>query len=249
MIKLAPLYFGFLMDDAHKDLLSNLVIISKIDANLARIGADRKKLEAELATITAEIKKIEADHQARSRVLTEKRTRTLKEEKRIAEERDKLVDRRKALSSLGNYKLQQAAGKEIDHSSKELDIHESTVLAMLDEVESHTLALKDVDSLLAQRHEQYTAREAEVAATLSNFEQRQSDYIAERTELAKKIPAPSMAIYEQVRKRFPTDPVVLLNNHSCSGCFMQLGPQAMVQISRGQALLRCRGCGRILHLG
>jgi hypothetical protein len=30
MIKLAPLYFGFLMDDAHKDLLSNLVIIAKL---------------------------------------------------------------------------------------------------------------------------------------------------------------------------------------------------------------------------
>jgi predicted nucleic acid-binding Zn-ribbon protein len=179
--------------------------------------------------------------------LTEKRTRTLKEEKRIAEERDKLVDRRKALSSLGNYKLQQAAGKEIDHSSKELDIHESTVLAMLDEVESHTLALKDVDSLLAQRHEQYTAREAEVAATLSNFEQRQSDYIAERTELAKKIPAPSMAIYEQVRKRFPTDPVVLLNNHSAPGVLCAWSTRC-IQISRGQAFLGV-GCGRILHLG
>jgi predicted nucleic acid-binding Zn-ribbon protein len=54
--------------------------------------------------------------------------------------------------------------------------------------------------------------------------------------------------YGRVVAKFPSDPIVdVVNRDSCAGCFMKLGPQVPVQISRGD-VVKCPGCGRILKL-
>jgi predicted nucleic acid-binding Zn-ribbon protein len=57
-----------------------------------------------------------------------------------------------------------------------------------------------------------------------------------------------LTVYNRTVSRFPTDPIVdVVNRDSCAGCFMKVGPQVAVQISRGD-VVKCPGCGRILKL-
>ena len=72
--------------------------------------------------------------------------------------------------------------------------------------------------------------------------------LAERQALTVQIDAASLKLYERVHEKYMMDPVIPLKGNTCTGCFMQVGPQVHVTLSKGDALVRCPGCGRIVYL-
>lgn len=236
------------MAESNQKLLKDLVLIGQIDAKLARIFAERKKLEAlrversqalDRGAQSAQAKEIEHKTQERS---------YQREEKRLKEEQQKLVDRRKALATLGNYKLQEAAEREIEHSADRLGSQEEGLIALLDQLEKIKNESDQLKSAFEKMHQDFQTFEEEARATLETLEERKREATSDRAQQASVIDPASLQAYERIHQRFPMDPVVKINNSACSGCFMQVGPQVVIQITRGDALIKCRGCGRILYL-
>lgn len=237
------------MSDAIQSLINNLKNISRIDSQLAGILAERKKAENELLQKVEGIRKLQRDRAAKSKVHDEKQQRCRKDEKHIKEEREKLVERRKALSTLNNYKLQQSAEREIEHAAKQLDTHEDSLLGSLDELEKFSKELQTLDAQMSTLSDELKSFESEARGLLSNLEERQKRCLDEKAELVQHVDARSLQIYERVRERYPHDAVVAIKrDFSCAGCFMQLGPQIVVEIGRSSSVVKCRGCGRILFV-
>ena len=237
------------MSEAHATLLANLVEISRVDAKLAQIRAERKKIETELVEKSNLLKRNEAALVLRSKAHTERNALYLKEEKRIREEREKLVARRKALHTLASYKLQQAAEKEIETASKALDAHDESTLKLLDEVEALAKEAGALQDAITSGKQHYQSFEKEAGGVLISLEERERRALDEKAALVKKVDAPSLSSYQRIQERYPGGAVVpIRNKDQCSGCFMQQVPQVMVQILRGDAVIKCRGCGRILFI-
>jgi predicted nucleic acid-binding Zn-ribbon protein len=118
--------------------------------------------------------------------------------------------------------------REVEVIEKEVADAEVALKGMVDE-------LKDFET---------KAREsiAEIQAELKQL-------AAERVTKAQAVGNPQhLTLYNRVIARFPSDPIVdVVNRESCAGCFMKVGPQVAVQISRGD-VVKCPGCGRILKL-
>jgi len=237
------------MPESHAQLLTSLVQLSKIDTKLLQILAERKKLENSLAEKAALIKKLQAEKVQKTKFHTEKQTLYNKEEKRIKEERESLVARRKALHTLNNYKLQQAAEREIDTSSKMLDQHEDLLFKMLEDVEKVSSELNVVNQSLDKIAQDLLALEKEATLTIANLEERQKTALEEKEQVLKLIDSASLNMYQRMNERFPGKAVLpLINKDNCSGCFMPLGPQVVGQILKGDAVIKCRGCGRIVYI-
>lgn len=237
------------MGESDTKLLNTLLQLSKEDATLARLLAERKKLEADFKAKKQQRDKLEGDLKTREKVLHEKRYHAQRDEKVLQEEREKLVQRRKTLASLGNYKTQQAAAREIEHSGRELNTREESVLSALNEVESIEKETAGIKEQLVTLEAELSVAETEVKETLVNIEGRTKTHQDERTRLAAMIDASNLSTYNRIKDRFPMDPVVSVKKNSiCGGCFMQVPPQHMVQMGRGDTLIKCRGCGRMLFL-
>lgn len=238
------------MTEGNKNLLSTLIKISKIDSALAGIGVDRKRIETDIANRAAALQKLKTEEHTKVKALEERRTRYQKEERYLKDERQKLTDRRKELSSHTNYKLQQAADKEIDYSMRQLNLREEGLIKVLDEFETLDKAVKEIQERIVGIKGELESAQKDAQETFVNFDERIRDYAAQREELVRTVDSASVTIYSRVRDKYPSDPVVSLDgNGSCTGCFMQLGPQIMVQISRGDSLVKCKGCGRIVYYG
>jgi len=185
----------------------------------------------------------------RSSRVEEKKQKYAKDEKLLKEEQQKLVDRRKALTTLQNYKLQSAAEKEIDHVSRGLSVREGTLVDSLDEMEKLEEAATEISKLISSLEEELGKEEKDAEATFVTLEERESEYLTQREESISEVDESALSLYDRVRQRFPMDAVVPVTNQTCTGCFMKIVPQTMVEISRGEKLVRCRGCSRILYLG
>lgn len=237
------------MNTESQSPLAGLIEIGSLDARLARIVAERKQISD---TLTEQRKLLEDKQRVSSKqqaMLAERQERIRREEKLLKEEREKLVGRRKSLESLGSYKLQQAGQREIEHASKQLDLREEALLKSIDEVAALEEMVKNLSEECVTLQEAHSVKLQESEEQLMELERRQGEITQERQQLVDRIPAEHLRTYDRVKSRHVMDAIVPLQDQSsCSGCFMQVGPQVVVEVARGNKIVRCPGCGRILFL-
>jgi len=70
----------------------------------------------------------------------------------------------------------------------------------------------------------------------------------EREELFANLPKQMSGLYARIRARIRDGVAVAeARNRSCTACFMSLRPQVMAEIRRGEEVITCDNCGRILY--
>lgn len=230
--------------------LRNLIALGKIDHSTARILADKKHLSDKLNKNTAELRQAQANLASRMRVYNERKARFDREEQAIREEREKLVARRKALASLNNYKVQQAAEREIEHANRQLATREEAMLESLQELESSLAENKSLEEAAQKALSEKESIESEMRETIPALEAREKELKAEREQYISQILPAYLQNYERIRGQHFADPVVAVNAElkSCTGCNMQIRPQVMLELHKGDRIVNCSGCGRILYL-
>jgi predicted nucleic acid-binding Zn-ribbon protein len=230
-------------------VLPTLIELSKVDVQIALLTAQRKGIEAERSKRKQALDAQALKRGARAKLLDEKRMLNLREEKAIKVERDRVNDRRRALNTLSNYKLQQAAEREIEFVAKQIGQREDLLLQLMREIEVLEKDISDIDAVTKGLQDEGAAFEREVTETLQGIESNLQQYGAERTKLVDIMGQGAvLTTYNRIKDRFPSNPVVdVANRDSCAGCYMKLGPQVVVQISRGD-VVRCPGCSRFLKL-
>jgi len=236
-------------DTPNTPLLPLIIDISKLDVQIATLQAQLKQIENERKNRTQAISALDLKREARSKLLAEKKSLSSREEKGIKVERDRINERRRALSTLNNYKLQQAAEREIDFVSKQIGQREELLLGLMREIEVLDKDTKEIESSIAGQRGELDAFETASQETTQGVQARLQELQAERTKRAQLVGNNQvLTLYSRVATKFPSDPVVdVVNRDGCSGCHMKLGPQVVVQIARGD-VVKCIGCGRILKL-
>lgn len=229
--------------------LSIIIQLSRLDVQIATLSARKKKLESDLESRKQVIASHDAKKGMRERVLADMKTLCAKEEKSVKAERDKINERRAALNTLNNYKLQQAAEREIDYTAKQIGQREDLLLGLMREIETLEKEVADMTGVINGLNDEFSALHKESSETIKALEEHVMSLTKERTEHAAQLAGQTVLIaYNRIRDRFPSNPVVeVAHRDSCSGCFMKLGPQVIVQVSR-QDVVKCPGCGRILRL-
>jgi predicted nucleic acid-binding Zn-ribbon protein len=240
---------GSMSETAPTQVLPLLIELSKLDGRIALLQAQLKKIDEERKVRTQNLTTLQAKRDARAKIQSDKKALVAREEKGIKLEREKIHERRRALSTLNNYKLQQAAEREIEYVSKQIGQREDLLLGLMREVEVLDKELQEADTLLQGMRDEMAAFDKSSTETVSHVSEDLRSLQADRTTQAQGVGNPQiLTTYSRIVARFPSDPIVdVVNKDSCSGCFMKVGPQVTVQISRGD-VVKCPGCGRILKL-
>lgn len=248
-IKPLPLSKDFMSDTQSTPPLPIIIEISKIDVQIAGLLAQQKSIETERVIRKQALDVQTLKRNARVKILEEKRAINLREEKSVKIERERINERRRALNTLNNYKLQQAAEREIEFVAKQIGQREDLLLGLMREVEILERDITEIDGVVKGLQDEGAAFESEAELTLQTVGASLGECHEERAQQLTLIGNNSaLIIYNRVRDRFPMNPVVaLINRDTCAGCHMKVGPQVIVQISRGD-VVKCPGCGRLLKL-
>lgn len=237
------------MNNDSNNVVRDLISVGKLDASLCRIRAEKKQFESEFTQMRESFLAQENALAVKKKYLAEKQARYVREERLLRDERDKLVGRRKTLETLGSFKLQQAAQREIEHASRQLDVHEEGLIKLLEEIERLEQAVEQEQGQYDKAATAYKTKAREINEGLHVLDKREEDLSAERIQAVQGLDGDLLKAYDRVKERFSADPLASISaENTCSGCFMKIGPQIVVQVSRGQELIKCPGCGRILFL-
>ncbi len=71
---------------------------------------------------------------------------------------------------------------------------------------------------------------------------------AERERLMKELPKPMAALFNRISMRIRDGVAVArAHNGACTACYMALRPQIMADVRRGNEVITCDNCNRILY--
>ncbi|HYE14030.1 MAG TPA: C4-type zinc ribbon domain-containing protein [Pyrinomonadaceae bacterium] len=215
--------------------------IRKLRAELEAIPKRRAEIENEFDQRAFEFKALEDRRDAA-------RSARAQLDKDMAEQRARAEKAERDLMSSTNSKAYEAAIREADAAKKHISEIETKILEQME-------AAEQAEKSLAEREPEFSRLRGERDERLREFEAQtraQSEeieaLIAERQRMLDSLPPAARSLYNRISTRIRDGVAVAeARNNSCSSCFISLRPQVMAEIRRGEEIVICDNCNRILY--
>ena len=89
--------------------------------------------------------------------------------------------------------------------------------------------------------------EEEDRKRIAELEKELSRCLEQRGSTASKVDAGLLSMYERIRKAKDGLAFVLVKGSTCQGCFMELPPQVVNELMKGDKIVTCERCSRLLY--
>jgi predicted nucleic acid-binding Zn-ribbon protein len=215
--------------------------INRVTERLARIPAERDQTENDFKNYAAEFL-----------ALKSKYDQTLEERKNLEadlattqQHHDKF---KQDLMRVTNEKEYTTALREIDATKKQISAYETEILKRMEEAEKLETELSvmspDVDRKRAEVDQALASLDQERGAS----EQAMRELEERRDRLSKGISKQLFAVYDRMsRLRRGQALAEVRNDAICSACRMKVRPKVFSDVRKGNELITCEHCGRILY--
>lgn len=232
-----------------KEDLAKLVDLQITDSNIRRLKQSIDSAQERRASLEQEFE----EHAFSIREVQKRRddlnAERLGHENQIAESKTYLERADRNLKHSQNQKEYETAMREIDALQKQILALETKVVELM-------TASEEVERELETRAEEINSLDSKREAAFSEFDKEIDEQKAElATESAKReavfitLPAQLASVYDRLAQR-SRDGIAVAEvvNGSCSACNMSLRPQMNVEVKRGDRIITCENCSRILYI-
>ena len=228
--------------------LAQLISLQNADTNIRRLQTEiesiperRAEIEREFDQRAFEIRGLEE----RRDLARHERTRL---EAEIFEQKQRAERADRNLMAAKKPDEYTAAIREADAARKQISAFETQVL---EQMEISEQAEKD----LAERAPEVEKLRVEMEASFKAFDEQakaQQQLLAQaradRERLTRELPKATSALYTRISARIRDGVAVAeARNGACTACYMALRPQIMSEVRRGDQVITCDNCNRILY--
>ena len=196
-------------------------IEKKLDLHTRRLDADR----AALAANQRERKKLEGDIQL------------------IGQKVSKLKDQTLSAKTNEQYKAFQ---NEISYAEGEVRKAEDKILDLMEQSEPLDKNVKAAEVHLAEEKQQVEREKTQAREQTASNQKQLSETQADRKTIVGQMDGSFYTEYERIRKKTKNRPVADGTEGRCTACQITLRPQFFQDLRRGDKIMFCESCGRIL---
>ncbi|HEX8138939.1 MAG TPA: C4-type zinc ribbon domain-containing protein [Pyrinomonadaceae bacterium] len=228
--------------------LEQLIALQNTDTSIRRLEADIEAIPRRRAEIEKEFDQRAFEIRALETKRDEARSERARLEAEVEETRAHAARADRNLMSAQNEHEYTAAIREADAARKHISQLETQILERMETIEQ-------AEGLLKEREPEVVKLRAEMEERVKAFEEQtrtQTEELAarraERERLLGALPKQMSALYNRISARIRDGIAVAeARNGSCTACFMALRPQVMAEVRRGDEVIICDNCNRILY--
>jgi len=230
-------------------MIADIQQITRLQTLDLRIG----ELQREIATLPKHIAQIEKTLDSHLRRVEADRAALAANQKERKGLEDDIKVQDQKISKLKNQMLEvknneqyRAFQHEIEYCEKEIRRCEDRILQLMTESEPLEANLKKAEGALKEEKRQVEAEKAKVVERTAADQKQLAENEAERKGITAKVPADLLKSYERIRKKWRGVVVAEANDGRCGGCMITLRAQFAQDLRKGDQLMFCESCGRIL---
>ncbi|HEY7785479.1 MAG TPA: C4-type zinc ribbon domain-containing protein [Pyrinomonadaceae bacterium] len=227
--------------------LQQLVALQTLDTSIRRLQAELEAIPQRRAEIEAEFDQRAFEIRALENRRDEARHTRVRLETEISDQRTRAERAERNLMSSKKQEEYTAAIREADAARKQISTLETSVLEQMEAFEQAEAALNEradeIASLNSDRETRLQTFDADTAEQANKLAKER----AERERLVNELPKALSLLYTRISARIRDGVAVAeARNGACMACFMALRPQAMAEVRRGEEVVTCDNCNRIL---
>jgi predicted nucleic acid-binding Zn-ribbon protein len=231
-----------------RETLERLRTLQEVNRELAQVRRDRDRLSIDVENqeriLKQKKKKIDEVHQKRLNMTKAADAAQLKIEEAEAE-----IER---FQTQLNVVRQQKEYDALQHSilSHQADIQkwEDEALSALSAVDELSAQEEQLEQEVQQAGEELERIEQEVAEETEQCNRRIEELTREREQIRDSVEPNVLSQYDRLAASHPRDALAEVKGRICQGCYTQITKQTENLLMRGNKLVHCHSCGRLLML-
>lgn len=228
--------------------LHQLVALQNLDTNIRKLQSDLEAIPERRAEIEKEFDQRAFEIRALENRRDEARHERTRLETEISEQRNRAERAERNLMSSKKTDEYSAAIREADAARKQISTLETQTLEQMEALETAEAALQERADEIASLNSDREARLKEFDKETDIQREKLQTSQSEREVLLNSLPKNMSSLYMRISARIRDGVAVAeARNGACMACFMALRPQAMAQVRRGDEVVTCDNCNRILY--
>ncbi|MBU0682213.1 MAG: hypothetical protein KKD73_12420 [Proteobacteria bacterium] len=230
-----------------KKELGNLLELQDIDLRIRKLDEEIAQgygdLDGRQAVIDA--RRAEAVDLGERLEVVEKEKSDVETE--LEDEIVRLKDRQTKLMNVQTNREYQSLLKEIEGTKSENKRREEEIVRYTEIGEAMVAKIQELNNTSDAEEALLAKEKNKVAALAKELEQKKAEIDKARSEKAGKVVGTIYKRYEQLRERRNGMAIVGVTNGVCQGCFMNIPAQQFNDVLRGDQLLSCPTCQRMMY--
>lgn len=222
--------------------------LQELDLKIDNLNGGVKSLEDGVAALEAEVANAAAEIQARSNELAASEEEKRQIEESLTAEIENISRSEVRLKEIKTQKEYQAVSKEITTARKLKTELEEQVLQKISQIDQMRSDVNERQEKLQSLEQNIAERKAELLGQIDQLKSTMAAEATAREDAVKTLPASVVRRYTLLRQQRRGIAVVEAREGCCSGCNMNLPPQLYNSLYRGEDLITCPHCQRILVL-
>ena len=229
--------------------LQKLIALQNLDTTIRKLEKDQQATPERRAEIEREFDQRAFEIRALETRRDEAKHTRARLENEAVEQRGRAERAERNLMSSKKPDEYTAAIREADAARKQISALETQILEQMEQLEQAEAALKERADEIASMNSDREAKLKAFDEETGSIGERLVTARKEREEVFASLPKPMSALYSRIGARIRDGVAVAeARNRSCSACFMSLRPQVMAEVRRGEEIITCDNCGRILYV-
>ena len=228
--------------------LQKLIALQNLDTNIRKLETQQQAIPERRAEIEKEFDQRAFEIRALESRRDEAKHTRARLENEVVEQRGRAERAERNQMASKKQEEYTAAIREADAARKQISTLETQILELLEQLEQADAALKERADEIASLNSDREARLKAFDEESGTLGERLVAARKERDEVFANLPKQMSGLYTRIKTRIRDGVAVAeARNRSCSACFMSLRPQVMAEIRRGEEVITCDNCGRILY--
>jgi predicted nucleic acid-binding Zn-ribbon protein len=231
-----------------KATIDGLIHLQRINDRLVEIEGKRKELEGAILNVRDPLTRLETRRDLLITRVSELRAEMHRMELTVQENRDKIHKSQEKLPLITTQKEYFALKKEIEGMEREKDGLEEKLLQDMETFEELQKERDEVVSECEEEEKAFHEKKETMASENSHYDTEYKTLTAEKESICYEIDPEHLENYKKVLIYKGAPAVVQIVAGNCQGCFMNLPPQLYNDVRKGESVITCSFCNRILYV-
>ncbi len=227
--------------------LEQLVLLSKIDQEIDSFEPKMESISKTLKDAENKIAKFNVELNNLENEIQDVENQKVQNNAHISEFSAKIKELSKKSGTVKTEKEANALKIEEDIAKEQLDAANDEIVRLDKILENKELFKKELLEEKSKEERNLDEIKVSISSQMDDLEKERMNVYAKKTKLVAEMNQKVLSFYEKIRKWAKNTAVVPVKKQACYGCFMKIYDKTYLSVIKGEEIITCPHCGRILY--
>ncbi|EFB7075893.1 hypothetical protein HGM04_000785 [Campylobacter coli] len=227
--------------------LEQLVLLSKIDQEIGSFEPKMESISKTLKDAENKIAKFNVELNNLENEIQDVENQKVQNNAHISEFSAKIKELSKKSGAVKTEKEANALKIEEDIAKEQLDAANDEIVRLDKILENKELFKKELLEERAKEEQNLDEIRVSISSQMDGLEKERMNVYTKKTKLVAEMNQKVLSFYEKIRKWAKNTAVVPVKKQACYGCFMKIYDKTYLSVIKGEEIITCPHCGRILY--